>query len=231
MDRRHVKLTLLESTRSPLAWLRTPWLVVGFGAIGAAVSSALIATTVPTVLPEPVVDAIARFIAPPKTEARAQSAERLSYLGLGQPAAHVDGVIATPHDEGTIAVAAEAGGNRLEDLLPAANLKVQLALTEIEVDSAASLDPAASGPEYPARLLRENIEGVVLAQFVVDSLGRADTSTFVVLEPANPEFITAVKTALPKMKYRPAKLAGKPVAQLVQQPFGFRIRKAGVPLL
>ena len=87
-----------------------------------------------------------------------------------------------------------------------------------------TLDPSAEGPEYPPALLKAGVQGVVYARFVVDSVGHVDTASLVVLDKPNPEFVDAVRTALTKMKYRPAILHGRAVSQLVEQPFVFRIQ-------
>ena len=117
-----------------------------------------------------------------------------------------------PEPDGSVPVAASTGGEAGFEEEPAPEVISERPLTEIEVDSAAALDPSAVGPDYPVRMLEKNIEGLVLAQFVVDSLGRADTTTFKLLEPAEPDFVMAVKTALPRMEYRPASLGGRSVS-------------------
>lgn len=225
--RRHVKLTLLESARRITSWLLQPWQLAGVASIAGVVGLTAVLTAVPTVLPPPAVDALARFIAPPKESAPAPSTERLSYVGLGQQSIQSVGEFKVPEPDGSVPVAASTGGEAGFEEEPAPEVISERPLTEIEVDSAAALDPSAVGPDYPVRMLEKNIEGLVLAQFVVDSLGRADTTTFKLLEPAEPDFVMAVKTALPRMKYRPASLGGRSVSQLVQQPFGFRIRPPG----
>ncbi len=101
----------------------------------------------------------------------------------------------------------------------------QRALSEIEVDSLAETDPSSEGPTYPPALLADAVEGVVRAMFVVDTTGRADQSTFKVLESSDTLFTDAVRQALPRMKYRPAWLRGHLVPQLVEQQFAFRITK------
>jgi hypothetical protein len=71
------------------------------------------------------------------------------------------------------------------------------------------------------------VQGIVYTQFIVDSVGRADTLTMEILEKVEPQFVAAVKQALPNMKYKPAVFAGRRVNQLVQQAFVFRIKPAG----
>jgi hypothetical protein len=64
----------------------------------------------------------------------------------------------------------------------------------------------------------------VLAQWVVDTTGLADTTTFRILKASDTEFAQAVRDALPAMRFTPAELHGQKVRQLVQQPFDFSIR-------
>lgn len=92
-----------------------------------------------------------------------------------------------------------------------------------QVDKPAAPDRSNAPPEYPELLRREGVEGTVMAQFVVDTTGRADVTTFRVLKPAHPLFVQAVRNALPKMKFSPAERDGRKVKQLVRAPFAFRI--------
>lgn len=78
-------------------------------------------------------------------------------------------------------------------------------------------------PKFPEELRKANISGEVLAQFVVDTLGRADMKTFKVLRPSRPEFVAAVRESLPSMRFSPAELGGRKVRQLVQMPFQFNL--------
>jgi TonB family protein len=96
-------------------------------------------------------------------------------------------------------------------------------MMEFQVDSAVVRYEDGAAPTYPESLLRRRIEGSVIVQYVVDTLGRADTATFRVISTTHPEFARAVKQTLPQMRFRPATMANKHVAQLVQQPFAFRI--------
>ena len=95
--------------------------------------------------------------------------------------------------------------------------------SELEVDSAAVRDPDSAGPVYPPKLLALKVEGGTVAQFVVDSMGKIDVSSLVILESTHPDFTQAVREVLPRMKYQPAHLGKRAVAQLVEQRFGFRI--------
>jgi len=227
MVKRRVRLTLLESTRRVTLGLQSLWHLTGIGWVTTVIGTMVVLTASSSGLPDPGADALARFIAPPKESAPGPSQERLTFIGLGTPSSGSGGEFKVPEPDGSVPVATRNAGDEVEYQEPSPEVVSERPLTEIEVDSAAALDPSAVGPDYPPRMLELNIEGVVLAQFVVDSLGHADLGTFKLLEPADPEFVVAVKTALPRMKYRPASLGGRPVPQLVQQPFGFRIRPPG----
>jgi protein TonB len=61
----------------------------------------------------------------------------------------------------------------------------------------------------------------VLAQFVVDTAGRVETSTFKVISSDDPAFTVAVRDGLPSQRFLPAEVSGRKVKQLVQQPFVF----------
>jgi protein TonB len=83
--------------------------------------------------------------------------------------------------------------------------------------------PNSATPQYPDILRQASVEGDVLATFVVDTTGRADVSTFKVLRSTHDLFTTAVRQALPRMRFIPAEVGGRKVKQLVQQPFTFAI--------
>lgn len=81
-----------------------------------------------------------------------------------------------------------------------------------------------AAPNYPGMLQSQGVKGRVIAQFVVDTTGRADVSTFKVLETDHELFSAAVKSALPRMRFIPAEVGGRKVKQLVQQPFVFDMK-------
>lgn len=97
-------------------------------------------------------------------------------------------------------------------------------MTEFMVDSAVVRFEDGASPAYPEAMLRRRIEGSVIVQYVVDTLGYADTATFRVISATHADFAQAVKRTLPQMRFRPAIMANKLVPQLVQQPFAFKIQ-------
>lgn len=79
--------------------------------------------------------------------------------------------------------------------------------------------------EYPETMRSSGAEGQVMAEFVVNESGRVETSTFKVLSSSSPAFTQAVKSALPRMRFRPAQIGKTNVSQVVQQAFVFKLNK------
>jgi TonB family protein len=80
-----------------------------------------------------------------------------------------------------------------------------------------------AGPRYPEELKRSNIEGVVIAQFIVDTTGRVRPGSFKVLQSSHPLFVESVRASLVTARYEPAEIGGRKVPQVVQQPFHFQL--------
>lgn len=96
---------------------------------------------------------------------------------------------------------------------------------EFQVEKQVTTVPGSTSPRYPEMLKSANIEGEVLATFVVDTTGRADMSTFKVIKSSHDGFTQAVRNALPNMRFYPAEIGGRKVKQMVQQPFTFALTK------
>lgn len=96
---------------------------------------------------------------------------------------------------------------------------------EFQVEKQVQQIPGTDNLRYPDALRAANVEGEVLAQFVVDANGQYEPGTFKVLESSHELFTQAVKDALPKMRFYPAEVGGKKVKQLVQRPFTFSLSK------
>ena len=92
---------------------------------------------------------------------------------------------------------------------------------EFQVEKRVQQIPGTGNLRYPDMLRSANVEGEVLAQFVVDADGRYEAGTFKVLKSTHELFTKAVKNALPDMRFYPAEVGGKKVPQLVQQTFPF----------
>src|SRR5690349_13856531 len=96
---------------------------------------------------------------------------------------------------------------------------------EFQVEKQVTTAPGSPQPRYPDMLKSANVEGEVLAQFVVDTTGRADMSTFKVLKSSHELFTQSVRNVLPNMRFYPAEIGGRKVKQMVQQPFTFALTK------
>jgi protein TonB len=94
---------------------------------------------------------------------------------------------------------------------------------EFQVEKPAEMLQDSPKPKYPSVLESSGIAGEVQAQFVVKSDGKADMDSFKVLKSTNELFTQAVKNVLPRMRFSPAMIGGKPVNQLVQQAFQFAV--------
>ena len=105
-------------------------------------------------------------------------------------------------------------------------LESQRVFTADQVDErAAALDSAAVQPTYPDSLFAAGIEGSVVVEFVVDTAGDVERKTVGIVSASHPRFADAAVRAAPRAKFRPARREGRPVRQLVQQPFRFRITR------
>jgi protein TonB len=90
-----------------------------------------------------------------------------------------------------------------------------------QVDKPAVARTGNPNPEYPAPLESSRVEGSVLVQFVVDTLGHADMQSFKVLEASNEKFVGSIENALPRWRFYPAEARGRKVNQIVQLPLRF----------
>jgi periplasmic protein TonB len=169
--------------------------VVLVGAVVAATAKA----TVPTVheRPEPPLT-LTRVDPPPAKPARSPTDPRVFASGRRGSSGGVPG--GTNH--------APAGGDVFFDW---------------QVEKPALMRPGTRAPVYPAPLRGAGIEGTVLAQVVVDTLGRADMTTLQVLQSEHAFFTSAVKHAIEQMRFLPAEIGERRVPQLVQQTFQFRL--------
>jgi len=96
---------------------------------------------------------------------------------------------------------------------------------EYQVQQAVAPIPGNRAPRYPDLLREAKVEGSVLAQFIVDENGRADSASVSVLRSTHDLFTNAVLSSISSFRFSPALLNGRPVKQLVQMPFQFSLTK------
>jgi len=97
------------------------------------------------------------------------------------------------------------------------------AFSVLDVDSAVTRHPWSAAPAYPAEMLKKKQEGSVFVRYVVDTSGFADAASFEVLRSTHDDFTAAVRSALPDMRFNPARIGRRRVRQLVEQEFSFKI--------
>ena len=93
------------------------------------------------------------------------------------------------------------------------------------VEKAVAPLPGNPAPAYPAALRSAQIEGEVVARFVVDTAGRAEPASISFPAATHPQFSDAVRQALLRSRYLAAIVRGHPVRQLVEQRFAFTLTR------
>jgi TonB family protein len=78
-------------------------------------------------------------------------------------------------------------------------------------------------PKYPPVLQQAGIAGSVDVQYVVDTLGKAEPASWKVMRSTNKAFEEPAKEAIMVSTYKPARIRGQAVRQLVQQRISFNI--------
>ena len=78
-------------------------------------------------------------------------------------------------------------------------------------------------PRYPPVLQQAGVSGFVDARYVVDTLGHAEPNSWAVLKSSNAQFEAPAREAIMKGVFKPARIKGAAVRQLVQQKISFNI--------
>jgi protein TonB len=78
-------------------------------------------------------------------------------------------------------------------------------------------------PRYPPVMQQAGITGSVDVQYVVDTTGHAESNSWKVLKSTNKAFEEPAREAIMKGVFKPARIRGKAVRQLVQQKISFNI--------
>lgn len=84
-----------------------------------------------------------------------------------------------------------------------------------------------SGPRlaYPEVLRQAGIEGRVIVQAVIDTLGHAEPWSLKILQSPNPGFDAVSEEYVLALRFRPGRVKGHAVRVLVNIPIDFRIRR------
>jgi TonB family protein len=92
-----------------------------------------------------------------------------------------------------------------------------------QVERQAEVRPGQTGPRYPKDALRNRQSGDVLAQIVVDTTGHTVMSKFRILHSPDSLFSNTVREFLVTERFFPAEYDGHLVAEIIQQPFSFKV--------
>jgi len=84
---------------------------------------------------------------------------------------------------------------------------------------------AGPPPVYPPLLQQAGIEGVVMVQAIIDTMGRVEPNSIKITQTANPGFNESAKTTVLKSLFRPARVYGKAVRVLIQIPIAYTIKR------
>src|SRR6266704_1074322 len=99
---------------------------------------------------------------------------------------------------------------------------------EVFIEAIVEEKPAVlSGPtlQFPELLRQAQIQGRVLVQAIIDTLGRAEPPSVKVLQSPNPGFDQSAKSYVAKALFRPARVHGRAVRVLIQIPIDFRLKQ------
>jgi len=99
---------------------------------------------------------------------------------------------------------------------------------EVFMEAIVEEKPAVlSGPtlQFPELLRQAQIQGRVLVQAIIDTLGRAEPPSVKVLQSPNPGFDQSAKSYVVKALFRPARVHGRAVRVLIQIPIDFRLKQ------
>jgi TonB family protein len=92
---------------------------------------------------------------------------------------------------------------------------------QFEVERVARLASGNPPPAYPAALVPTGERGRVMVSFVIDTTGKADMSTFKVIQSTNNLFTEEVLRVLPNYNFIPASIGSRKVRMHVNLPFEF----------
>lgn len=224
-----MRLTLTESHRSLLRSAECAF--ASLAAHAGIVVAALAVTAGGSRLPADEREARVFFLLPPdRVDVRAAQTELLQW---GRPGGDLDDGKQLRASEG-MGIRVQVYGSRARGersgargevpFGPAPYLLPDTVFSVLEVDEMVERYDGSAAPAYPPDLLAMGTEGSVRTQYVVDTTGRVDTSTIDVMTSDDERFTASVRAALGAMLFRPAKRSGRPVRQLVEQQFHFRIR-------
>jgi protein TonB len=80
-------------------------------------------------------------------------------------------------------------------------------------------------PRYPESLRAAGVDGRVIVQFVVDTLGIIEPASVKIILSSHDFFTRSVEAVLPRYRFVPSEVNGRRVRALAQMPFEFHLTK------
>jgi protein TonB len=77
---------------------------------------------------------------------------------------------------------------------------------------------------YPELLKQAGIEGSVVVRAIVDTSGRIEPNSIAIISSPNPGFDQPARNLVLKSLYRPARVYGRAVRVLIEQPINFQLQ-------
>ncbi|HEY0930504.1 MAG TPA: M56 family metallopeptidase [Gemmatimonas sp.] len=96
-------------------------------------------------------------------------------------------------------------------------------MVEFKLDSQATLIEGTAPPRYPAELLASRTAGSSQAQLVVDTSGLVMTGSVKIVSASHPTIGQSVAQAAAAARFRPARVGGRNVKQLVRLVYHFNM--------
>lgn len=170
------------------------------------------------------------YIPPPdRTPSQPGSREAIHYIKMDVPGPGIGDGPHTVGDARPTMVLDKTIGDRAKDTVTAPAVPPSVGQDSVysvlDVDVAVARSANSAAPAYPLSMLKAHISGSVKAQYIVDTTGFADTSSLKIMAATHPDFVAAVRNALPYMRFEPARIGTTKVRQLVEQQFSFKITK------
>jgi TonB family protein len=126
-----------------------------------------------------------------------------------------------PRDYSGIGVEGGRGTGVVGGALPRSVLTLARTYSEASVDEPPELLPGVPPPPYPTEMHLAGIEGQVVLQAVVDTVGRIEPNSILIVKSSNLGFDTTVREWALEARFRPGRLQGRPVRVRINLPINF----------
>jgi protein TonB len=126
--------------------------------------------------------------------------------------------------EGGVAEGVVGGTGRVDPGPPGGELNAIYEATTNDGRFEPAILVSQPAPRYPAALEAVGIEGQVMVEFVIDTLGRVQPHSIRIMATTHPNFEAAARAAVAGAIFRPAHLSAHAVRQLTRQSIRFVTR-------